>query len=948
MKKFIKLTAIFLLTALVLTCASTSAINLGGLGKGADKIPLTSRALTGTLPGGLRYYIMENSLPENRAYLSLVVNAGSVLERDDQRGYAHFIEHLAFNGTERFPKLEIIEYLRTLGSRFGDNLNAYTSYDQTVYHFDIPVENVNGAKRIPDRVLAVLDDWSHAVTFEEEDVKSESRVIIEEMRTRSGVNERKWKIVYSNLFKGSAYENRDVIGLADIIENATPDKLIEFYNRWYRSDNMALVFVGDFDGKALEAELKNHFKKPAPSSPVNRRVYELPPPRNGNFNIQIITDPEMTDTEFYIYYKQRKGSPKGTLSYYRETLIDYLIMEMLDERFEEAISDPDSASTESWGYVWRWSTNSKFYSMGTQAKENAEEALRQLLAEKETMRRYGFTAGEFERAKLNLVSYFEKMLSEKDRTQSQTYLRNFSNHFLFGEDFADIEWEVDAVNALLPGITLNEIKRIANSYFTANDINVFLFAPEAEKNNLPSEERIKAVFKEAQNADMFQREDSSMSGALLEEIPSPGRIVSETLDEPSGAYILTLSNGAKVILKKTENKNNEIRMYAMARGGSVNSTNQTRVSVSLLSEMINASGLGPYSRTELVSKLAGKQVSSSFWLYDYFRGFEGTATTQDVNTLFEMINLFFTNPRLEQRAVSALISQYKTALARIDEDPQRFFSRELQRILNNNHIMFKPLELEDMNRVSIEQARNFLNRCINPADYTFVFTGNIDMDIMRELSKTYIASIANNTSMNSWVNPGVTRPSEGRKTIYKGKGDRCIVYLAWFARGASSFNEQRNQISAVLSEYLDIALTDEIREKMGGVYSISAWSSVSVIPEGEYRIGVSFVCNPLRADELIAATREIITKISQQPVNIETFNKAKEALLVEHERQMQSNIYFAQSYANSTALYNTPLSRLNQRPAALRAVSAQDMQNLCREILVSKPVEVVMYPENQQ
>ena len=946
MKKHLKLTAILLFTAFVLTCVSVNSSVFTGLGKGTDKIPLTSRAITGTLPNGLRYYIMENSLPENRAYLSLVVNAGSVLERDDQRGYAHFIEHLAFNGTERFPKLEIIEYLRTLGSRFGDNLNAYTFYDQTVYHFDIPVETVNGVKRIPDRVLAVLDDWSHAVTFDPEDVKNESRVIIEEMRTRSGINERKWKIIYSNIFKGSAYENRDVIGLADIIENASPDMLKEFYNRWYRSDNMALIFVGDFDGKALEAELKDHFKKDAPSSPVKRPVHELPPPKSGNFNVQIVTDPEMSNTEIYIYYKQRKSSPRGTLSYYRETIIDYLISEMLDERFGEASLDPASASTDLWGYVWRWSVNTAFYFMGTSAKDNAEEALKQLLTEKEDMRRHGFTESELNRAKLNLVSYFDKLLSEKDRTQSQTYLRYITNNFLFGEDFADIEWEVAAVNALLPGIKLNEIKRTANSYFTQNDINVFLFAPKAEEQNLPSEERIKAIFKEAQNADIIPRIDASVSGELLDEIPSPGKIVSEVFDQPTGSYTLTLSNGAKVILKETENKNNEIIMYAAAKGGSANSTAQTRVSVNLLSEMISASGLGPYSRTELVNKLAGKQVASSFWLHDYYRGFEGASTAQDINTLFEMVNLFFTNPRLDERAIAALISQYKTALARIDEDPQRFFSRQLQKILYSNHPMFKPLELEDMDRVSIEQAIAFLKRCINPGDYTFIFTGNLNLDIMRELSSVYIASIPNNTSMNSWSNPGITRPSEGRRVIYKGRDDRCIVYLTWFARGASGFSEQRNQISSVLSEYLDIALTDEIREEKGGVYSISAWSSIAVIPAGEYRLGVSFVCNPSRADELIKAVRENLTRISRQPINTETFNKAKEALLSEHERAMQSNSHIAQSYANSFVLYNTPLSRLNSRPNTLRVVTSQDMQNFCREILASGPVEIVMYPEN--
>jgi zinc protease len=284
-KRSIPLTFLgLLLTALLLTCATISA-NYAGLGKASDLVPLTSRALTGTLPNGLRYYILENSLPENRAHLALVVNAGSVLERDDERGLAHFVEHLAFNDTARFPKLELIEYLRSLGMRFGADANAYTSYDETVYHFDVPVETAGGVKQIPQRALAILDDWTYAVSFLPEDVQSESRVVLEEFRTRLGAMDRARKIILPILFAGSAYAAREPVGLQNIIENATSDQVRGFYNRWYTGDNMALVFVGDFDGKALEAQLSQHFNMPAARQPVNRPRHELPPPVSGNFKV---------------------------------------------------------------------------------------------------------------------------------------------------------------------------------------------------------------------------------------------------------------------------------------------------------------------------------------------------------------------------------------------------------------------------------------------------------------------------------------------------------------------------------------------------------------------------------------------------------------------------------------------------------------------------------------
>jgi zinc protease len=935
-----------LLTSFFLTCVSVPSSDYANMGKGTDIIPLTSRALTGTLPNGLRYYILENSLPENRAQLALIVNAGSVLERDDQRGFAHFVEHLAFDGTERFPNKEIIEYLRSMGMRFGDNLNAYTSYNETVYHFDIPTENIGGVKRVPQKAFAVLDDWSYAVNFFDEAVADESRVILEEMRTRLGAMDRVRKISLPVLFTGSAYVNRDVIGLADTIESATSQQVREFYNRWYTSDNMALVFVGDFDGKTLEAELSRHFNMPKATQSVNRPRLNLPPPKNGNFNSEIITDPELTSTSFMIYYKMKQGAQKGTLAYYRQTVIDYLIDYMLSLRFEEAQSDPQSSSNGSWGGVWQWAANSRFYYMSTAPKTGSvEEALRELLLEKESMRRFGFTQSELELAKLDIISYMEKRLSEKDRTETRSFLRDFTNHFLYGEDMADIEWEVSAVNALLPGIGLKDILQTAKSYFSANDITVFLIAPQGEAENLPTTERIKTIFRETQTAKITQRRDNSLSGDLMDREPAAGVIVSEITDARTNAHIITLSNGAKVIFEETANKNNEIVMYAIAKGGTANASEKTIVSVNLLSEMITASGLGQYSRNELTGKLAGKQVSMSFWNTSYYRGFQGSSTTADIKTLFQMIHLFFTNPRLDEKAIAALLDQYKTYLAHQDEDPQTAFSRELTKIINSNHALFMPLELGDIAKVSVKDADDFLKQCINPGDYTFVFTGNLTPEIIRGLSAAYIGSIPVSQGMNNWNNPGITRPAEGRRTINKGKEERSIVYLGWFAKGAADFNEQRNQTAAVLSEYLDILLTDEIREKLGGVYSISAGSSVSTIPTGEYRISVYFVCNPSRANELITAVRDLLADMVNKGVNTDTFNKSKEALLMEHERSLQRNLHIAQSYANSSALYNTPLARLNTRPDAIKAVTSQNIQALCREIITSGPVQVVLFPE---
>jgi len=944
-----KITVILLLVFLSLTCKTTpssTAVDYSGLGKGTDKVPLTGRALTGTLPNGLRYYIMENSFPENRAHLALIVNAGSVVERDDERGLAHFVEHLAFNGTARFPEYELIEYLRSLGMRFGADANAYTSYDETVYHFDVPVEVTGGVKRIPDRALAILDDWTYAVSFNPADVADESLVVLEELRTRLGAMDRVRKIVLPVLFKGSAYENRDVIGLSNILENATSQQLKGFYDRWYTSDNMALVFVGDFDGKALEAELSRHFNMSAAVKPVNRPLYELPPPVNGNFNVEIITDPELTSSTFDIYYKQKKGSQRGTIEHYRDSVIDYLITHMLSMRFNEAATDPASSVNYSWGGIWNWSNNAVFYNLGTSPKTgSAEAALTELLLEKESIRRYGFTESELYRAKISLVSTIEKMVSEKDKMDSRDFISDFTEHFLYGESVPDIEWEAYAINALLPGISAGDIAKACADYFAANDINVFLLAPQAEAASLPAAARIRAIFRETQNAQITPRQDVSFSGDLLDRMPVPGTVVSQRIDAGTDSHVITLSNGATVILKETANRNNEIVMNAAAKGGTANAAVESVVSAKLLPSMINYSGLGPYSLTELVNRLTGKQVSFNFTVADYNRNIQGTSTTQDIITLFEMIYLFFTEPRLDENAIAAMIDQYRSALIHQNEDPQTVFFMELEKIVNNNHPLFMPLELADMDSVSIQKAASFLSQCLNPADYTFIFTGNFDVETMREAAAAYIGSIPSSASMNSWINPNKTRPAEGRRTIYKGVDERSIVYITWLLQAPSNFNEQQNQVSAVLTEYLNILLNDEIRENLGGVYSIQSSASISVIPSGQYELLAFFICNPQRVDELINAVARSIVNVSSGQFNMNIFNQAKEALLMGHDRSMQQNAHIASSYVNSFVLYDTPLNRLNQRPNVIRAVTAADVQTLCAAMTSSGSVQLVLYPE---
>jgi zinc protease len=902
---------------------------------------------TGVLPSGLRYFILENSMPENRAYLTLAVRAGSVLEEEDERGLAHFVEHMAFNGTERFPESKLISYLRSLGMRFGPEVNAYTSFDQTVYGIEVPVET-DGARRIPDTALAVIDDWTRAVTFAPADVDEERPVIMEEYRMRLGAWERlrqKWLPV---LFRGSPYANRMTIGLPEIIEGAPAERLEGFYKKWYKADNMALVFVGDFDGAALEASLADHFRIEKPAVPTDRPLYDLPLPKKGNVETLTLTDSELTAAYITLYFKRGPQARRGDLAYYRGEIIDYLIDAMLGLRFEEALLKPETPHVSVNAGTASYAASSRFYVLSSQTKTgSAEASLEDLLKIKEAMIRYGFTDSEMATAAEMLVSDLQKLAQEKDRQQSQRYINSLVDYYLNGGNYADVEWELDAVQQMLPHIKAKDINAAVKDYFASNDIQVFIFAPDSEQDSLPDEARIKQMIAESKKMKIAAPKSSAVESGLLPFTPERGAVVSESVDADTGAVFWELGNGARVILKSTKNKNDEIVMQAMARGGTSSVAPEDDISASLAIEMTQVSGLGPWPRPELTRKLAGKQVSLSQSVYSYYRGFRGSSNSGDLKTFFEMLYLTFTDQRIDGEAVQAMMDQYKTSLALRGEDPQAVFSDEINRTIYSGHPHFKPLELDDLPKADIDTALAFVRKGQNPSDYTFIFTGNLELKTMREYVEIYLASIPRGENWNTWTELDFKRPGKVEKIVHKGKEEQSAVYMVWFSK--APYSDELSAISQVLNEYLDIKLDDEIREKLGGVYSISSGAAVSPVPQGELSMQVYFNCDPKRVRELQTAVIALLNQTAVGVIDSDSFTKAVEAPKKEWEVSIQNNAYIAQSYANSSVLLNLPLSRLDRRPKLYDAVTPADIQRVCGQLLQSDgPALVVLMPENRE
>jgi zinc protease len=927
-----------------LACQTGGKALYAGLGQPSDPVPFMEKARTGRLSSGLRYYILKNSMPEGRAFLTLAVNAGSVLETEDEQGLAHFVEHMAFNGTSRFPESELINYLRSLGMRFGPEVNAYTSYDETVYGIETTVETgEDGRKRVPQKALNIIDDWTRAITFAPGDVDDERLVIMEEYRSRLGASERLYRQMLPILFRGSPYAGRLPIGIPEIIENAPASRLEGFYKKWYRPDNMALIFVGDFDDEALEASLEDNFLIVPPEEPLKRPRYSLPEPKKGSFQAHVFTDPELSQTRVDLYYRQKSQERRTDLAGYRQSIIDYLAGTMLSLRFEEARSRPETPYVAAGAGNVRYGHASRFYVLVGQAKAgNAGATLRELLTIKESLSRYGFTGAEADVARRALVSDLEQLTAEKDRQDSNSYVNSFTRNFLEGETVPDVEWELEAVRTLLPGISLKEINAAVKNSFAGDDLTVFVSGPESEKESLPAPEQIRAIVKEIKKATIAPPSAVELSGELLDQVPEPGIIALEAVDSETGAIRWRLGNGMEVILKETRNKNNEISLSAQARGGTLSVPPEQDVSVSLAAEMVNASGLGPYSLPELQKKLADKQVGFSFWTSGFLRGFQGFAASGDIKTLFELIYLSFTRPRFEPGAIQALLDNKRTMLAQEAEDPDNVFSREITRTIYGNP-RFHPLEVADLDRVNPEDSAAFFLACANPADYTFVFTGNIDAGLLRGLTETYLASIPTGPSFNEWAGADYQRPGKVTKEVRKGREERSAVYLGWFV--PVPYTEEASAAAGILNEYLDIILNDEIRENLGGVYSISCGISLSPLSGGELSGSVYFVCDPRRSGELAAAVEAGIGRIAAGDIDAGAFTKSVEALIKDQEESVQSNYYISQSYANSVVVYQSPLSRLDRRPALYQAVTHRDIQDTTARLLEGGPVQVILYPD---
>jgi zinc protease len=881
--------ALPLLLALAAPHAPAAAQGAPPRAGGADTLLVDPAVTIGRLPNGLTYYVRENREPRGRAELRLVVNAGSVLEAEDQRGLAHLVEHMAFNGTRSFAEQELVSFLERVGMRFGPDVNAYTGFDETVYMLTLPTDS----PRVLETGVQILEEWAHGVTFDPEETTKERPVVIEEWRLGRGAESRLRDRQFPVLFRGSRYAERLPIGTRESLERAPDAAVRRFYTEWYRPELMAVVAVGDFDKREMERMIRQRFAGlPASRTPRARPVHEVPDHPETLF--AIASDRESTRSTVSVYYKHAP-SPRGTESAYRAAVVESLALGMLNDRLHELTQTPDApflfASTSSGALV-----RSKEASvLSASVKDNGvERGLEALLTEAERAARHGFTATELARQKEQTLRLWEQVYAEREKTHSGQYAAEYAAHFLEGEPIPDVATEFGLYQRFLPGITLEEVNRVARERLGRGSRVVVVSLPEKEGVRTPTEGDLLAVFDAAQKKEVAAYADRTSDRPLVPTPPERGRIVAERRIPEIGVTEWTLSNGARVVLKPTDFKEDELLFAATSPGGTSLAPDSLYVPALTATGVVQQGGVGELDLIELGKRLSGKLVGVGPSIGELREGFSGGGSPKDLETLLQLVHLYFTAPRADSTAFLAYQARARESLRNRAASPEAAFQDTLRVALFRNHPRARPTTSETFEQMDLARSLAFYReRFADAGDFTFYFVGSIDPEKLRPLVESWLAGLPSTGRQEKGRDVGM-RYARGvvRKTVRRGvepKGRTQLLFT-----GPMEFSRERVGVLQALSEVLRLRLRDVLREELGGTYGASVSASASRDPVPTYSFGVGFGAAPERLEELTRAVFAQIDSLKAAGPTAEELQKVKEARRRARETDLRDNAFWMQ------------------------------------------------------
>jgi len=906
----------------------------------AQAIPVDPQTTVGKLPNGLRYYIRTNKLPEKRAELRLAVNAGSVLEDNDQLGLAHMVEHMSFNGTKHFEKQQIVNFMESIGMRFGPSLNAFTSFDETVYMLTIPTDK----PELMDKAFLILEDWAQNLSFDPAEIDKERGVIVEEWRLRRGANARMQDKQFPILFKGARYADRLPIGKKETIETFKHDVLKRFYKDWYRPDLMALIAVGDFDKAAVEGLIKQHFGSiPAAKVPRLRPTYDIPDHPETLY--AIATDKEATMTSISVYNKLPLRE-QGSVGVYRQMILDRLAAGMLSRRLSDMTQKPDAP------FVMAGAGRSIFVRTKEAAmlyaipKEGGiERALEAVLTEAARVARFGFTATEFEREKLQALRTYERYYAEKDKQESAVLAAELIRNFTQNEPLPGLALEYALHQRFLPETTIDEVNKVAKDWMSESSRVVVVSAPEKDGVTVPDETKLAAVVKVVGTKEIAAYVDTVANQALLDKMPEPGKIIKTTSKEAFGITEWDLSNGVKVVLKPTKYKQDEIMFRAFSPGGYQLASDQDFIPARTAAQAMSVTGVGKFSAIDLRKMLAGKIASVGALISEMEEGLSGSGSPKDLETMFQLIYLRFTQPRADQGAFAAHIAQGKTVLANQQKSPEFAFYDMLQRTLTQDHPRARPMTAEMIDQMDLDKSLAFYkDRFADASDFTFVFVGSFTLEMVRPFVERYLASLPALRRNETWKDVGI-RPPKGvvEKTVLKGiePKSQAAVYFT----GPFQYDQEHRVAIQALGMVLETKLREVLREDLSGTYGVSVSPSYAKIPTETYAFPIQFGCNPQRTQELVKVIFQEIENLKKNGPSEKQVSDVRAQLIRDFETNTQQNRYLL----NQIYLcyqFSEDLGKFFGLPEYYKTVNGKSIGDAARTYLnTDNYVKVLLLPE---
>ena len=881
----IKLRLILIIALVQLSWMGFSQVDLN------KPAPVDPAARIGRLENGFTYYIRHNEEPKDRASFYMIQNVGALLENDDQNGLAHFLEHMAFNGTEHFPGKGIISTLEKHGVQFGRNINAYTSYGETVYNLsDVPVK----AEGLVDTCLLVLNDWADYLLLSDVEIDAERPVISEEWRTRRTADFRMQRQYLPVLLQGSKYMTRDVIGDLDVIKHFKYETLRNFYNEWYRTDLQAIAIVGDIDVDAVEQKVKALFSSLKPvTNPMKREFYTVPDHKEPLY--VLATDKEADGYSVDLYIKHKAPVPaEKNLSYLREQTIQSLFGMMTRDRISELLQKgvpPFVMGNINYGDLVN---GYDVLSISATSKPDQDKvAFKSIYTEAERIYQHGFTPGELDRAKINLLTSYESRYKQRDKINNDQFARDFKAYYIESEPLTSMDFDWEFVQKVLPTISVEDISAKAKEWMTKENRVVVVMGPDKPEAKHLTKEQAFAIIDSIDNSSVAPYTDQVVSDNLISKELKGSKVKSTKKLPEFNAVEWTLGNEAKVVFRKADYEKDQVSLIALSNGGSSKENDNQMASAMMLNQFMGAFGMGNYNATDLKKVLTGKKVSMNVSLSDLTESFNGSSTPKDFETMMQLLYLQFENPRFDKEAYEALLGRYRAYVANMANDPGKILNDSLALIMTSKSPRTKLLTPALFDEVSLDQiASIYKDRFEDAGDFIYFIVGNIEEATAKAMAEKYIGSLTNLPRKETWIDRNVEGP--------KGKTEREIILPVEVKKSTVTVNfeakmeytPEQNLLLSLFRDILNLRYIDEIREKEGGTYGVRVSASSSKFPKQKKSLDLMFDTDPVKAQEMKKILYREIDKIAADGPTTEDLNKAVKNLQKNREQSKLHNGYW--------------------------------------------------------